>query len=288
MVPIHRKKWLENVAKLADKTVTSSRVALTLSSAAFMPDLAGQKKLQQDSIIASTSTIHRCREELRKTSAEKIKDNLSSLITDCTLPCILVHWDEKQMTGGRQVDKAKTYIAVCISATNGTIPRSELKERVLDIVPMDKGDSATSFNASVKVLIETSPDLVKCILGGVFDTTNTNSGWKKGMMERLEKHCGVKLLHLYCRHHIYERIVNDVCKVVLRNSESPETSVHKRLRDNWLNLNLDDQEPFQSLHQSVQVDAKEFIAFASNQLCSDQLKGDYKEVLKLALLLLAA
>ena len=107
-------------------------------------------------------------------------------------------------------------------------------------------------------------------------------------MVRLEKHCGVKLLHLYCRHHIYERIVNDVCKVVLGNSESPETSVHKRLRDNWLNLNVDDQEPFQSLHRSVQVDAKEFIAFASNKLCSDQLKGDYKEVLKLALFLLAA
>ena len=44
MVPIHKKKWIENVAKLADKTVTSSRVALTLSSAAFMPDVSGQKK----------------------------------------------------------------------------------------------------------------------------------------------------------------------------------------------------------------------------------------------------
>ena len=44
MVPIHKKKWIENVAKLAGKTVTSSRVALTLSSAAFMPDVSGQKK----------------------------------------------------------------------------------------------------------------------------------------------------------------------------------------------------------------------------------------------------
>ena len=57
MVPIHQKKWLENVTKLADKTVKSSRVALTLSSAAFMPDLAGQKKLQQDNIITSTSRL---------------------------------------------------------------------------------------------------------------------------------------------------------------------------------------------------------------------------------------
>ena len=49
------------------------------------------------------------------------------------------------------------------------------------------------------------------------------------MMVRLERYCGNKLLHLYCRHRTYERIANDMCKVVLGNSESPETNVHKRL-----------------------------------------------------------
>ena len=290
MVPIHKKKWIENVAKLADKTVTSSRVAFdsTVSSAACMPDVSGQKKMLQDDIVASTSTRHRCREELRKTSAKNIKDKLSSSITESKLPCILVHWDEKQMTGERQVDKSKNYIAVCITATNGNIPGSDLKEKILDIVPMDKSDSATSFETLVRVLNEASPDLVKNILGGVFDTTNTNSGWKKGIMVRLERHCGVKLLHLYCRHHIYERLVNDVCKVVLGDSESPETDVHKRLRDNWLSLNLDNQEPFLLLHRSIQADAEEFIIFASSKLRSNQLDGDYNEVVKLALLLLAA
>ena len=97
---------------------------------------------------------------------------------------------------------------------------------------MDKSDSETSFNTLVKVLNETSPNLVKCILDGVFGITNTNSGWKKGMMVLLKRHCVVKLLHLYCRHHIYERIANDVCKVVIGTSESPETYAHKRLRDN--------------------------------------------------------
>ena len=155
-------------------------------------------------------------------------------------------------------------------------------------MPMDKSDSATSFETLVRVLNEASPDLVKNILGGVFDTTITNSGWKKGIMVRLERHCGVKLLHLYCRHHIYERLVNDVCKVVLGDSESPETDVHKRLRDNWLSLNLDNQEPFLLLHRSIQADAEEFIIFASSKLRSNQLDGDYNEVVKLALLLLAA
>ena len=200
MVPIHR-KWIENVAKLADKTVTSSRVAFTLFSAVVLPNIVGKKKLQQEDLVASTSSLQRCREKFQETKS-KI---------------------EKQVESEHQVDKSKTYIAVCISATNGSIPGSDLKEKILDIVPMDKSDSETTFNTLVKVLNETSPNLVKCILGGVFDTTNTNSG---------------------CRHHIYKRIAIDICKAVLGNSKSPETDMHKRLRDNWLSLNLDEPESF--------------------------------------------
>ena len=43
------------------------------------------------------------------------------------------------------------------------------------------------------------------IVGGAFDTTNTNSGAHGGVMVRLEKHWQKRLLHIYCRHHIYER-----------------------------------------------------------------------------------
>ena len=59
--------------------------------------------------------------------------------------------------------------AVCISTKNGSIPRSDIKEKILDIVPMDKSDSETTFNAMDKVLNETFSNLVKCILGGAFD-----------------------------------------------------------------------------------------------------------------------
>ena len=42
MVPIHRKNWIKSVAMVSDKTVTSSRVALSISSAVFMPEVGGQ------------------------------------------------------------------------------------------------------------------------------------------------------------------------------------------------------------------------------------------------------
>ena len=48
------KKRNENVAKLTNKSVTSSRVFFTLSRAAFLPDIVGKKKLQQEDLVAST------------------------------------------------------------------------------------------------------------------------------------------------------------------------------------------------------------------------------------------
>ena len=74
MMPIHRKQWIENVAKLVDKTVTSPRVALsfTLSSAAFLPDIVGKKKLQQEDLVASTSSLHRCKKKNFKKQNQKI------------------------------------------------------------------------------------------------------------------------------------------------------------------------------------------------------------------------
>ena len=43
------------------------------------------------------------------------------------------------------------------------------------------------------------------ILGCCFDTTSTNSGGLTGIMVRLEESMQKKFIHLYCRHHSYER-----------------------------------------------------------------------------------
>ena len=73
------------------------------------------------------------KKKFQETKSKNIKDRLSSYIRKCTLPCILLHWDEKQLKGEHQVDKSKTYIAVCISATNGSIPGSDLKKKFLTL-----------------------------------------------------------------------------------------------------------------------------------------------------------
>ena len=118
---------MENVAKLADKTLTSTRVALTSSIAAFIPDTAGKKKLLQHDLVASR-TLRRCR-ELRKMK-QKVSRPLITCTSKCTFPWILVQWDKKQLTGERQVDKWKNYIALCIRTINGNIPGRDPKGKI--------------------------------------------------------------------------------------------------------------------------------------------------------------
>ena len=45
---------------------------------------------------------------------------------------------------------------------------------------------------------------------------------------------------VYCSHHVFERLVNDVVTVCLGPSTSPEEQTYKCLIDNWNKLKTDD------------------------------------------------
>ena len=44
------------------------------------------------------------------------------------------------------------------------------------------------------------------LMGCCFDTTSANSGANNGIVVRMERAMQKKLLHFYCRHHVYERL----------------------------------------------------------------------------------
>ena len=46
-----------------------------------------------------------------------------------------------------------------------------------------------------------SKKYIKHIVGCVLDTTNTNSGWRAGIIVRLEAYLDRWIIHIYCRHH---------------------------------------------------------------------------------------
>ena len=126
----------------------------------------------------------------------------------------------------------------------------------------------------------------KNIIGCVFDTTNTNSGWKSGIVVRLEEYLEQRVIHVYCRHHVLERMANDVVNVYLGSSTSPEELTYKFLIDNWNELNLCDIEEIH-IDRRTQALLEDVEAFAIKMQELD-FRDDYQEAVNLTLILLGS
>ena len=78
------------------------------------------------------------------------------------------------------------------------------EETLLEIADMKSGKAEVGSNTIIESINDWNIP-IDSIIGGVFDTTNTNSGGNAGIMVRLDEALGRRVLHLYCRHHVYER-----------------------------------------------------------------------------------
>ena len=91
-----------------------------------------------------------------------------------------MHWDEKSLKHLRQVDGSNSYMAVVLSdLITG-------EEKILSILEMDNGTAEQGVSAVIDSLQHWKINKNQ-IVGCVFDTTNTNSGWKSGVVVRLEE-----------------------------------------------------------------------------------------------------
>jgi hypothetical protein len=132
-------------------------------------------------------------------------------------------------------------------------------------------------------------DLNEDIVAMCFDTTSTNSGRKKGAAVLLEKLLGRELLHLACRHHIFELMVQKVFTTLFGRSTGPEVQLFQQFKKNWLQLDkakfapiVDDRlmEPRLAELRDISV------AFCKEKLLNAEAhcpRGDYKELLELSL-----
>jgi hypothetical protein len=75
------------------------------------------------------------------------------------------------------------------------------------------------------------------IQGLVFDTTASNTGREKGVNTRLNQYLEKPVLHLACRHHVFERHVKNV--KLYRPTCGPEHPLFKRLSEVFLNISID-------------------------------------------------
>lgn len=65
-----------------------------------------------------------------------------------------------------------------------------------------------------------------------FDTTSSNTGAKRGACTLLETKLGKQLLHLACRHHVFELVLEAVFSKCMGPSTGPDILLFKRFQKN--------------------------------------------------------
>ena len=266
---------MDNIALIADKNLLSSRQAVEMAGATLSSSESNESDLPR--LTLSHSSLHRKRDQLRKESGKIIteawqKKNENSLF--------LLHWDEKSLKHLRQVDGSNSYMAVVLSdLITG-------EEKILSILEMDNGTAEQGVSAVIDSLQHWKINKNQ-IVGCVFDTTNTNSGWKSGVVVRLEEFLDRRIIHVYCRHHVFELMVKDVVGVCLGPSTAPEELSYKFLITNWKSINTNVREEFQ-ISRKTKHELQDVIDYATKTLNEVKLKDDYEEALRLTLIVLGS
>lgn len=137
-------------------------------------------------LTCSSLTMFRYRERYRVEAANEIKDNFDP--ADMTT----IHWDGKTYTKRGQIKDKKR--AVVLSNSK--------QAKLLDVANVADGRAQTHMLAIRDVIENWS--VAEHITAMSFDTEGVNSGHIRGVCRQLEHEIERELLHLPCRHQIYE------------------------------------------------------------------------------------
>ena len=167
-----------------DRTKLSDRKAARVLAATL-------KSLGYDleNVCISRATIRRNRISLRKNVAESLKTNFEARNIK-----LIVQWDGKLLLHLKNKHGKVDRLPVLVS-------NAEVQE-LLGIPKIEKGTGVAQANAILQLLQEWN--ITNEVAGLCFDTTASNSGPSNGTCTLLERKLGRDLLHLACRHHIYE------------------------------------------------------------------------------------
>ena len=216
--------------------------------------------------------IRQARRSNRECITTEIKDSF-----DPQVP-LTVHWDGKLLPALTSKTKVER-LAILVSG-KGTM-------KLLGVPMLSNGTGEAQAAAVFDALIEWGiSDRIQAM---AFDTTSSNTGNNIGACVLLERKLQRDLLHLACRHHIHELIVEKVFGTLLETSSGPNIKLFERFSQVWDSIDKVPQSALQDTAAAGQLtDVSEIITFINQQLLQIQPRGDYKELLELALLFLGA
>jgi hypothetical protein len=265
-----RKRGITNiltpsVLSSLDRTKTSDRYAVQIIAPVIQ---ATGHNIEHFSI--SRSSIRRYRQKNRLEFSLKLKSEFNP-----QKPLVL-HWDGKLMqdlTGDNKVDR----LPIIVSGS-GT-------EQLLCVPKLCSGTGLAMAEALMDTISEWGiADSIKALS---FDTTSSNTGRLNGACTLFEQRLGRNVLHLACRHHIHEIMLEEAFSITMGPSSGPEILLFKRFKAYWSNIVLADYKPgievpvIASAMADVVDDMKTFI---TDQLEMSHQREDYQELLELALL----
>ena len=219
----------------------------------------------------SKSNVHRIStkvvQEAAKGAREKIKSKKDS--------CMILHFDGKivkEYTKGKKLTRDRIAVSVNCEGEN----------MLLGIPPCVNSTGESQTDVIVEIL--ESYGLKDEIKGIVFDTTASNTGKDKGVCKRINEYLQRPMLHLACRHHVYECHIKNVSKM-FRPTSGPEHPLFKKLLDEFPNIVVDQSKLCKFEYgQNSQLDeaAKESLSVCSRILGEEKLpRGDYIELAEL-------
>lgn len=119
-------------------------------------------------------------------------------------------------------------------------------ERIIVLCHTQQGDiplglliveSHSGFDCGITVSGEIKKNhLQNRIVGMVCDTENVNTGWANGACAVIERELQNQLLHLMCRHHVFEVMLKDVFQTVFGKSSGPAVTTFDILNGNWAKI----------------------------------------------------
>ena len=263
------------VAAALDRTKISDRNAVY--ALASFSVAVGQNPSE---LALNRWSIRRNRMKHRYETILKLKESFGENIRDVPL---VVHWDSKLLPDISGKQEKINRLPILVSGQG--------VERLLNVPKLPNGTGEAMANAVVTAI--DNWNLAENIKAMSFDTTASNSGIRSGAAVLIEQKMNKELLHLACRHHIFEVVLGDVFNSLAGPSTGPDILMFKRFQTAWPSIVCDRYEDGISDPETALVFSsnremmKEAIDFIQNCLLTEnQPRDDYRELLELSLIYL--
>ena len=249
-----------------DRTLTTDRDAVFVPSAA-----ARSLGHDPDKLVINRESFRRDRQKFRATTAAEIKRSFKP-----STP-LTVHWDGKIVPaadGGPAVDR----LPVLVSGDG--------VEKLLAVPSLPNGTGQAAADAIMTSLEDWG--IKEQVVALSFDTTASNTALAAGACTIVEQRLGHEVLHLACRHHIYELVCSKAFSTCFGPSSGPEIQLFKRFKGNWAELDKTAPEAMEMDDMSEHLLNRRSDLLADFQYLLDgqHPRDDYRELLELSIIVL--